>query len=147
MARVMRQRVKHQENFTLKKYGSWKKAEAAARKWIKTKLPDLPPEVPREGRMTKKNRSGVVGVYRDPGTVKKKNGNIYSYPRWIARWPNCPFRGGLSWSVNQFDEEGAYVLAYLGLKKKSINRGKILDEFDSIFGTKEYEKICAFRKY
>jgi hypothetical protein len=97
--------------------------------------------------MTKKNHSRVVGVYRTPGILKKKNGNVYSCPRWVARWPKCPLRGGLSWSVKQFDEEGAFVLAYLGLKKKSVNRGRGLAEFDSIFGTKEYDAISALRKY
>ena len=147
MARVMRQRERHQNNFSLKKYGSWAKAEAAAKIWIKSILPALPPEIPREVRMTKKNHSGVVEVYRSPGIVKKKNGNIYSCPRWIARWPNCPLRGGLSWSVKQFDEEGAFVLAYFGLKKKSVNRGKILEQFDSVSGTKEFNAICSLRKY
>ena len=97
--------------------------------------------------MTKKNHSGAVGVYRSPGKVKKKNGNIYYCPRWVARWPNCPLRGGLSWSIKQFDEDGAFVLAYLGHKKISVNRGKLLEEFDAIFGTKEYDDICALRKY
>lgn len=146
MARVMRQRKRHQRNFTLKEYGSWEKAEAAAKRWIKAFVPTLPPEVPREGRMTKKNRSGAVGVYRSPGIVKKKNGKIYSCPRWVARWPGCPLRGGLSWSVKQFDEEGAFVLAYLGLKQKSIDRSEILAHLDSILETEEYENICALKR-
>jgi hypothetical protein len=146
MARVMRQRHLYQRNFTLKEHGSWEKAEAAAKRWIKAFVPTLPPKVPREGRLTKRNRSGAVGVYRSPGIRAKPNGKVYYCPRWVARWLGCPLRGGLSWSVKQFDEEGAFVLAYLGLKKKSINRTELLADFDSIFGTEEYENICALKK-
>jgi len=146
MARVMRQRHRYQENFSLKQYGSWEKAEAAARRWINAFIKTLPPEVPREGRMTKKNRSGAVGVYRSPGIVKKKNGKIYSCPRWVARWPRCPLRGGLSWSVKQYGEEGAFVLSKLGLNKKSINRTKLLTDLDSILDTEEYENIVALKR-
>jgi hypothetical protein len=42
MARVMRQKQMHHENFSLKKYGSWNKAMSAARLWVKKKLPKLP---------------------------------------------------------------------------------------------------------
>jgi hypothetical protein len=147
MARVMRQRHRYQENFTLKEYGSWEKAEAAARRWINAFIKTLPPEVPREGRMTKKNRSGAVGVYRSPGKVtKKKTGKVYFCPRWVARWPRCPFRGGLSWSVKQYGEDGAFVLAKLGLNKKSVNRAELLADFDLIFDTDEYENIVALKR-
>src|SRR5947209_19063554 len=108
-AKIMRQRKLHQEYFTLRQYGTWKKAEAAAKAWLRKKIKTLPPPIPREGMMTKKNTSGVVGVYRSAGRVKKPNGNVYNCPRWVARWPGCRFSGGLSWSVKQFEEDGAFA--------------------------------------
>jgi hypothetical protein len=146
MARVMRQRHRYQRNFSLKDYGTWEKAETAARRWIKAFVPTLPPKIPGEGRMSKKNRSGIVGVYRLPGIVKKRNGKIYSCPKWVARWPKCKLRGGISWTVGQFDEEGAFILAVLSLREKSVNRAEILAKLDSIFETEEYENICALKR-
>ena len=146
MARVMRQRERHQRNFSLKEYGTWEKAESAAKRWLKSIIPTLPPEVPREGRLTTRNRSGVPGVYRSPGIVRKPNGKMYSCPRWIARWPKCPLRGGMSWSVKQFDEDNAFVLAVLALRTKSVERAELLDAFDAIFDDQEFELILALKK-
>jgi hypothetical protein len=145
-AKVMRQRTLYQEYFTLKQHVTWEKAEAAAKAWVKEKIAGLPPPMPREGMMTKKNRSGVVGVHRSPGVVKKSNGKVYECPRWIARWPHCPFKGGLSWSVKQFDEDGAFALAVIGLNLKTIDRGRVLDHMESILNTPEFDDICAKRR-
>src|SRR5438105_4702766 len=142
-AKVMRERTLHQEYFTLKQYGTWAKAEAAAKAWAKEKITSLPPPMPREGMMTKKNTSGVVGVYRSSGRIKKPNGKTYHCPRWVARWPNCRFSGVLSWSIKQFDEEGAFVLAVISLELKTIDRERVLDHLDSILHTSKFNKICA----
>lgn len=74
MARVMRQKKLYQRNFTLKEYGTWKKADCAARIWIKETLPTLPAKIYQKGVMTKRNHSGEVGVHWSPGRVKKANG-------------------------------------------------------------------------
>ena len=145
-ASVMRQRKLYRKYFTLKQHGSWERAEADAKRWVKSFIKTLPPEVSREGRMTKRNRSGVVGVYRSKGIVKKPNGKVYSCPRWIARWPKCPLSGGLSWSVLQFDEDGAFALAVIGLRKKSVNREEVLAYLESIIESKELDEICALKQ-
>lgn len=145
-AKVMRHRTLYQEYFTLKEHRTWERAEAAAKVWVKNRIASLPPPMKREGMMTKKNTSGVVGVYRSPGRVKKPNGKVYYCPRWVARWPSCPFNGGLSWSVKQFDEDGAFVLAVIGLQLKTIDRGRVLDHLDSILHTSEFDDICARRR-
>lgn len=148
MARVMRQTKMHQANFSLKKYGTWQEATRAAKQWLKETLPTLPPriELSSKDRMTDRNHSGKVGVHRSSGIVKKRNGNVYECPRYIARWPGCKYRGGLSWSVKQFEEEGAFVLAVLSRQRETINRDKILTEFESILGTKEFSDIVALMK-
>lgn len=63
-----------------------------------------------------------------------------------SRWPNCPFTGGLSWSVIQFDGDGAFVLAVIGLQLKTVNRSRVLDHVDGILHTPEFDKICARRR-
>lgn len=145
MARVMRQARMHQANFSLKKYGTWAKATRAAKQWLKETLPTLPPKIESSSkdRMTWRNHSGVVGVHRTPGIVKKRNGNVYECPRYVARWAGCKLRGGLSWSVKQFEEEGAFVLAVLSRRWETINRDKILTEFESIAGTKKFDEIVS----
>lgn len=145
-ASVMRQRKLYQKYFTLKQHGTWEKAEAAGKRWIKSFIKTLPPEIPREGRMTKRNRSGVVGVYRSKGIVKRPNGKVYSCPRWVARWPKCALSGGLSWSVLQFDEDGAFALAVIGLRMKSVNRDEVLAHFESIIESPEFDEILALKQ-
>ena len=143
MARVMRQKKMHQGNFTLKEYGTWPNAIRAAKRWLNKTLPTLPPKLVSKDRMTSRNHSGVVGVYRSPGIVRKRNGNVYVCPRWVARWPGCKYHGGLSWSVKQFEEEGAFVLAVISRKRETINRDAILTEVDSILGTKKCKEILS----
>ncbi len=143
MARVMRQKKMHQRNFTLKEYGSWIKATRAAKLWIKETLPTLLPKIASKNLMTERNHSGVVGVHWSPGIVRKKNGNVYECPRWIARWVGCPFSGGISWMEKQFEHEGAFVLAVLSRQFETINRDEILTEFDKIIGTGKYKEIVG----
>ena len=141
MVRVMRQKVMHSENFSLREYGSWAKAMRAGRKWIKKMLLKLPPKMSSKGRKTRRNHSGEVGVHWSPGVVKKRNGNVYECPRWIAKWPGCKFRGGISWMEKQFEHDGAFVLAVLSRRLETVNRDRILAEFESIVGTKKQNEI------
>jgi hypothetical protein len=93
--------------------------------------------------MTRRNHSGEVGVHWSPGIVKKPNGNVYGCPKWIAKWPNCPNKGGISWTEKQFEHEGAFVLAVLSRRLETINRDKILTEFESILGKKKCAEIVS----
>src|SRR5438270_7067182 len=97
-AKIMRQKRVYEQYFTVKEYGTWKRAEAAARAWLAELIPLLPAAIPREGRLTRRNHSGVVGVSRSRGLVKKPDGRAYECPRWIAQGEGCPLHGGLSWS-------------------------------------------------
>jgi len=143
MARVMRQKKMHQGNFSLKEYGTWPKAIRAAKLWLNKTLPTLPPKLVSKNRMTRRNHSGVVGVHWSPGIVRKRNGNVYHCPRWIARWVGCPHSGGVGWTEKQFEHEGAFVLAVLSRQLETINRDKILTKFESILGTKKCGEIVS----
>jgi hypothetical protein len=130
----------------LKEYGGWIEARRAARKWVDEMLPKLPPKMSSKGRLTKQNHSGEVGVHWSPGKVKKANGNVYECPKWIAKWPGCSNKGGISWTEKQFEHEGAFVLAVLSRRLETISRDKILTEFESIVGTKKYNEIVSKMK-
>jgi len=140
MARIRRQNKLYQKNFTLKHYRTWKAAEIAAAKWVKKVLPSLPAAIPIKDRMTKRNTSGVVGV-RLTESIRTKNGKEYCDWRWIAFWPDCPYAGGIGWSVNKYGDERAFVCACLARKWESIDRVRIEREFFKIDGTKKIQKI------
>ncbi len=140
MARIRRQNKLYQKNFTLKHYRTWKAAEVAAQKWVKKVLPSLPAAIPIKDRMTKRNTSGVVGV-RLIESIRKKNGKEYCDWRWIAFWTDCPYTGGIGWSVNKYGDESAFARAYLARKLETIDRARIEREFLRIRGMKKFQKI------
>jgi hypothetical protein len=80
MARITRNGEKHQKNFTLRQYGTWKAAQAAADKWVAETKRALPPPAPRKDRMTRRNSSGIVS-----GRHEKKY--VLSLVRPLARLP------------------------------------------------------------
>src|SRR3954469_12785273 len=89
MARIVRQKKLHQKNFTLKQFGTWAKAETAAKRWVKATLAELPPPIGMKNRMTARNSSGVVGV-RLVHAVRRARGEAYPDRRWAAFWPGGP---------------------------------------------------------
>ena len=136
-ARIMRQGEKYSKNFTLRQYKTWKAAEAAAKKWVAEMLKKLPPPADRAGRMSVRNSSGVVGVW--PSIDRRKSGNRYlEYCRWGARWPGCEFKGGIRFSVSQYGDDDAFVLACLAVEHKSVDREFLLKKLKQIKGKKAY---------
>lgn len=142
---VLRFRRQHQnwhETFTLSKYGnSWEKAEAAAKRRRTILLKELPEPASRKGVMTDRNQSGAVGVHFSQRKHTAPNGNVYYYPHFYAKWPGCPKRAGIGWSVNRSGFDEAFVLAVLSRELESVDRKKILDAFKRIKRTKRYQKI------
>lgn len=145
MARVMRFKKKYQKDFTLKDYGTFEAAERAAKKWIGGKKKVLPPPQTSKNIMTNRNQSGVVGVRLARNLKRKPNGLEYEYWRWMAFWPDCPFTGGLGWSINKHGENDAFVLAVLSRKLESVNRDRILLELERIRNTDDYDDILAIK--
>ncbi len=146
MARVVRQKKMHRRDFSLREYGSWKKAMRAARQWLGKILAKLPPRTYSRDVMTRRNQSGMVGIHWSPGIVRKQNGNVYECPKWIAKWPECRFKGGISWSEKQFEHEGAFVLAALSREFKTTDRDWILNKFERFAKTAAYARIVAKMK-
>ncbi|MFA6287499.1 MAG: hypothetical protein WC661_08950 [Opitutaceae bacterium] len=121
MARVQRQRVRRQQNFSLKHYGSWEAAETAAHTWIDSVLPTLPAIITSKNRMTPRNHSGVVGVHFDSGRRTLPSGTVADYPGYVARWPGC--KAGLRWSFNTYNgEDNAFVHACLCRQMETKDR-------------------------
>jgi hypothetical protein len=112
MARVVRQRKLYQANFSLKEYGDWAEATAAAEKWLRSLIKNLPPPISRKGLMTANNRSGVVGVFQHRA-VRQRRGRNVIYRSWVAWWSKCKTAGGVRWSAKKYGEDDAFVLAVL----------------------------------
>ena len=140
MARIMRRGVPHQKNFGLREFRTWKAAEVAAQKWIKKMKKELGPEAERKGRMTRRNQSGIVGVWPRITNFKTKNSDI-DYCRWYARWPGCPLKGGISFSVEKFGDDEAFALAYLARENETVDREWIEKRFKTFKKTKKYKDV------
>jgi hypothetical protein len=145
MARIVRQHQRHQKNFLISEYRTWEKATAAARKWVKAKLAELPDPVARAGRKTSRNTSGVVGV-RLADATRRKDGKVYPDWRWIAFWTGCPQSGGLGWSVNKYGDAGAFVSAYVARSMELADRAAVDAKVKRLKGTAEYRAIARKKK-
>jgi hypothetical protein len=145
MARIVRQRQLHQQNFTLRQYGTWTKAESAAKKWVKAKLQELPPPIPMKNRMTRRNSSGVVGV-RLVHSVRRRGEREYGDWRWIAFWPGCENAGGVGFSVNKFGDETAFVLACLARQLESTDRTAIENSLVAFKKTPDYRRLLKLKQ-
>ena len=140
MARMCRGGKLYQANFTLKQYGTWEEAEAAAQNWVNQTLPTIPEAVPVKGRKTKRNSSGIVGVQfakQHPHKSGARNGA----DRWLAFWPSCPNAGGISWSVEKYGDEQAFIRAAIARELETIDRKLIDQEFENLIGTSKYKEI------
>lgn len=147
MARVMRGGKRHQKNFSLTKYKTWEMAEKEGARWLSLVTKRLPPTAPRRERMTKANRSGVVGVFFHVHVVRKKTHSL-TYYRWIARWHDCPNRGGVAWYIkDSVSNDDAFVLANLSLKLRTVDRDRVWQAFRRASKNGQYEKILATKKY
>lgn len=145
MARIVRQRQLYQRNFTLRQYGTWTRAESAARKWVKEKLQELPPPIPQKDRMTSRNSSGVVGV-RLVHSVRRRGEREYGDWRWIAYWPGCENVGGVGFSVQKYGDETAFVLACLARRSETVDRARLEAALVSMRRTADYRRLLRLKR-
>ncbi len=90
--------------------------------------------------MSVRNSSGVVGVW--PSIDRRKSGqNVLEYCRWGARWPDCPNRGGIRFSVAIYGDDDAFVLACLAVQNKSVDRDSLVKKLNRIRGKKSYKDL------
>ena len=147
MARIMREKKMHQKSFSKKKYKTWRAAETAAQRWVTRKKKELPPSQQNaRDRMTKSNKSGVVGVCK---VVKKirHSGKVWEYPQWLAKWPDCPVRGGVRFTINDdLSEDDAFALAVISRQMESADLKAIRTRFNRIKGKKSHKEIMAMKK-
>jgi hypothetical protein len=146
MARIHRNGTRHQKNFSLREYKTWEAAKRAGGEWVKEQLKKLPPRTFSKGLMTVRNTSGAVGVYRHRQVIRKPSGQEYEYYSWVARWPGCKFKGGVKWSILQFGDDDAFVLAVLCRQMEAENSTRVMEAWESISGTKEYRAILTLRE-
>jgi hypothetical protein len=95
-----------------------------------------------EGRMTSRNKSGIVRV--NPKRTRAPRNGLFYYS-WNAKWKNCPQHGGISWPCMMHTDDGAYILACLSLEMRTINRDRVLEEFKNIEGKQKWKEILSHR--
>lgn len=95
-----------------------------------------------EGRMSSRNKSGIVRI-NPKKSVAKRNGLSYYF--WVAKWKNCPQPGGISWPCKTHTDDGAYVLAYLSLEMRTVSRERVLEECEQIKGKQKWKEILIHR--
>jgi hypothetical protein len=100
------------------------------------------PSTSPEGRMSSRNKSGIVGIF-PKRALAKRNGLFYY--SWTAKWKGCPFRGGISWPCIEHTDNGAYILAALSLEMRTTNRDRIIEEYEKIKGTPKSKELLRFR--
>ena len=135
----------YQKSFSLKNYKTWKAALAAGREWVDEIIDSLPPPIPGNlDMMTKRNRSGVVGVSRSMRTVNSTSGKCFQYPVWVANWPECDVKGGVRWQVSTTtSEEDAFCLAVLSREMQNSDRDVVRKKFNRIRGRKSHQEILG----
>ena len=145
MARITRQRVRHQANFTLRQFGSWRKATAAAKAWVEATLPNLPERVARKNLKTTRNTSGVVGV-RLANATRRREGREYPDWRWVAFWPDCVQTSGIGWSVNKYGDGRAFVSACIARRLESLDRKAIDAKVARLRGSADYRALLRKKR-
>ena len=145
MARITRQHVRHQANFTLRQYGSWRKATVAAKGWVEATLPKLPARIARKGLKTTRNSSGVVGV-RLANATRTRNDREYPDWRWVAFWPGCAQASGIGWSVNKYGDGSAFVSACLARQLESLDRKAIDAKVARLRGKPAYRALLRKKR-
>ena len=98
------------------------------------------PQYSPEGRMTSRNTSGIVRVNPKRSPAK---GQYYYF--WNAKWKGCQNPGGVPWPCKSHTNDGAYVLAALTVKLRTVNRDRVIEEFEKIKGTKEHREILKLK--
>lgn len=148
MARIMRRCKTHQKNFSVKRYGGWRAARKAGAKWIDQKKKTLPSSRMNEmGRMTAKNRSGVVGVSLSKRIVRKDSGWEYTYWSWVAKWPTGSSKGGFRWSISEnLSDDDAFALAVLSRQMECEDRDKVRAKLSRIYGRASHIKIMEKKR-
>ncbi len=142
MARIVRQKMLYQKNFTLVEYGTWEAARAAAQDWIDSIKGDLPQPIPIKDRMTRRNASGMVGVQLKT-SVKIGKGATWTHYAWHAFWPAN--RSGTSWGIIKYGDDRAFVCAAISRKLEITDRKVIDAEYQRIKGSAEYYEILSHK--
>ena len=146
LARIRRHRKNYSEYFFDMHCGGKEKAYEAALQCYKSMLATLPPPISLKGRMTKLNKSGVVGVRLAKEVQNKPSGAQYIYWCWEAKWPGCPMRGGVGWRANIYGEEDAFVMAVLCRRMETIDRKRVHNAFLAVKASSEYNDILKLKE-
>lgn len=144
MARVQRAGKRFQRNFTLAQLGSWEIAEAQAAAWLNTLIAKLPHPTTSKGRLTRRNRTGVVGVSFQYDCHTLKSGQTTVYPNYVAKWVGRA--SGVTWMFSTYGGgENAFLLACLCRQMQTSVRAEVVKALEAL-NENERQNLLALRR-
>ena len=126
LARISRRRWKYSQYFWDSRCGGKEAALEQAKAWYQQMLAKLPDPISSMDRLSVRNRSGVVGVYRAVNIVERMAGKRYYH--WVGRWDQDT--GGKRFAVIKYGDEKAFVLACVARHLKTTDDAAIFEEYE-----------------
>lgn len=113
--RVKRGNNKFSRLFSYNKYGGKENALREAKRY-RDKIEQEFGEIQDLGYQTYKtnrNKSGMIGIHREPKITRRPSGKVYIYDNWIASWidPVTKKRKMRPFAISKYGEAGALILA------------------------------------
>jgi hypothetical protein len=113
--RIKRGSNKFSRLFSYNKYGGKENALVEAKRF-RDKIEEEFGEIKDLGFQTSKtsrNKSGVIGIHREPKITRRPSGRVYVYDNWIASWidPVTKKRKMKPFAISKYGEAGALMLA------------------------------------
>jgi len=113
--RVKRGNNRFSRLFSYNKYGGKENALVEAKRF-RDKIEEEYGEFQDLGYQTYKtgrNKSGIVGIHKEPKITKRSSGRVYIYDNWIASWidPVTKKRKMKPFAISKYGEAGALMLA------------------------------------
>ncbi len=140
LVRIKRGDVRRSKFISDKSAGGKKKAENAAKSLYQQWSDELPPPETAEGKLGKRNKTGVVGVHFSSDADSRYPNCVYEY--YIASWKSADGqRQNARFSVSRWGKKVALELAKLAREKKIADRDQIIALYEQQHGPIKEKKV------
>ncbi|RMF43813.1 MAG: pathogenesis-related transcriptional factor and ERF protein [Planctomycetota bacterium] len=141
LVRIKRGDERRSKFISDKSAGGKKKAENAAKALYEQWTKELPPPETAEGKLGKRNKTGVVGVHFSSDADSRYPNCVYEY--YIASWKSADGqRQNARFSVSRWGKKVALELAKLAREKKIADRDKIIQLYEQEHGPIKEKKVA-----
>ncbi|GIW99109.1 MAG: hypothetical protein KatS3mg111_2442 [Pirellulaceae bacterium] len=141
LVRIKRGDVRRSKFISDKSAGGKRKAENAAKKLYEEWAAELPPPDTAEGKLGKRNKTGVVGVHFSSDADSRYPNCVYEY--YIASWKSPDGqRQNARFSVSRWGKKVAFKLACLAREHRIADRDEIIKLYEQQFGPIKEKKTA-----